>query len=61
MISDTLASGAGRIEGLVLPYRYDHLAPLVDLRGSTSRGAEKAPRNPLSNETVRRENLVPGA
>ena len=41
VISDALASGAGRVECLVLPHRYDHLPPLVDLLGSTSRGAEK--------------------
>jgi hypothetical protein len=41
VISHALASGAGRVECLVLPHRYDHLSPLVDLIGSTSRGAEK--------------------
>lgn len=36
VISDALASGVGRAECLVLPHRYDHLSPLVDLVGSTS-------------------------
>ncbi len=40
-ISDALASGAGRVECLVLPHRYDHLSPLAAVGGSTSRGAEK--------------------
>ena len=31
--SDALASGAGRIECLVLPHRYDHLSPVVDTVG----------------------------
>jgi hypothetical protein len=30
VISDALTSGAGRVECLVLPHRYDHLSPLVD-------------------------------
>jgi hypothetical protein len=30
-----LASGAGRIECLVLPHRYDHLSPVVDTVGSS--------------------------
>ena len=42
VIGDALASGAGRLECFVLPSRYDHLAPVVDLLGSTARGAEKA-------------------
>jgi hypothetical protein len=29
-ISEALATGAGRVESVVLPYRYDHLTPLVD-------------------------------
>ena len=34
--SDALvASGAGRIEYLVLPHRYDHLSPVVDTVGSS--------------------------
>jgi hypothetical protein len=41
--SDALASGAGRVECLVLPHRYDHLSPLVDTMGSTSGGAENGP------------------
>jgi hypothetical protein len=34
VISDALASGAGRVECLVLPHRYDHLSPVVDTVGS---------------------------
>jgi hypothetical protein len=41
VISEALASGAGRLECFVLPHRYDHLAPLVDLAGSTGRGTGK--------------------
>jgi hypothetical protein len=40
-ISDALASGAGRVESLVLPHGYDHLSPLVDSVGPATRGAEK--------------------
>ena len=29
VISDALAAGAGRVESLVLPHRYDHLSPLA--------------------------------
>jgi hypothetical protein len=29
--SDALTSGAGRVECLVLPHRYDHLSPVVDI------------------------------
>jgi hypothetical protein len=36
-LSEALAIGAGRLECLVLPHRYDHLSPLVDLAGSLSR------------------------
>ena len=39
LISEALARGAGRVECLVLTRRYDHLAPLVDVVGSVSRGA----------------------
>jgi hypothetical protein len=41
VISDALAAGVGRVECLVLPYRYDHLSPLVNRVGSTEAGAEK--------------------
>jgi hypothetical protein len=34
VISDALASGVSRVECVVLPHRYDHLSPLVDLVGS---------------------------
>jgi hypothetical protein len=40
-ISEALASGAGRVESLVLPHRYDHLSPLVSRVGSAPHGAEK--------------------
>ena len=40
-ISEALASGAGRVESLVLPHRYDHLSPLVSRVGSATHGAEK--------------------
>lgn len=65
LISEALASGAGRLECLVLPHRYEHLSPLVALVGSTARGAEKgaehveqrgeqapAPSRPLSGGTT---------
>jgi hypothetical protein len=42
VLSHALASGAGRLECFVLPHRYDHLAPVVDLLGSTVRGTENA-------------------
>jgi hypothetical protein len=45
LLSDALASGAGRVECLVLPHRYDHLAPLVDLVGSIARGAANGAEN----------------
>jgi hypothetical protein len=45
VISDALASGAGRVECLVLRHRYDHLSPLVDIMGATSRGAGKGAEN----------------
>jgi hypothetical protein len=38
VISDALASGAGRVECLVLPHRYDHLSPVVDTVGSSDAG-----------------------
>jgi hypothetical protein len=38
VISDALASGAGRVECLVLPHRYDHLSPVVDTVGSSHAG-----------------------
>jgi hypothetical protein len=44
VISEALATGAGRVECLVLPHRYDHLSPLADIVGSP----EKA--NKQSNE-----------
>jgi hypothetical protein len=39
---DALASGAGRIESVVLPHRYDHLSPLVDHAGAAAHGVEQA-------------------
>jgi hypothetical protein len=44
-ISEALASGAGRLECLVLRDSYDHLSPLVAIVGSTSRRAEKGAEN----------------
>jgi hypothetical protein len=41
VIRDALASGIGRVESIVLPHRYDHLSPLVDIVGPAARGAEK--------------------
>ena len=46
VISEALASGAGRVECVVLPHRYDHLSPLVASVGSSSRGAEKGAEKP---------------
>jgi hypothetical protein len=40
--SDALASGAGRVECLVLPHRYDHLSPVVDFMRSN-------PGNPIGD------------
>jgi hypothetical protein len=48
VMGEALAAGAGRVECLVLPHRYDHLSPLVDVVGSPSREAERA--NKQSNE-----------
>jgi hypothetical protein len=42
--TDPLASGAGRMDCLVLRHRYEHLSPLVNTVGSTVAGAEKGPR-----------------
>ena len=33
-ISDALATGTGRVESQILPHRYAHLSPLVDVVGS---------------------------
>ena len=41
VISEALASGAGRIECLVLPHHYSHLSPLVDIVGARPTEAEK--------------------
>lgn len=40
-ITDALARGAGRVESVVLPFSYRHLAPLVDLDRSASSQVEK--------------------
>jgi hypothetical protein len=45
LISEALASGAGRLECLVLRDSYNHLSPLVAIVGSTSRRAEKGAEN----------------
>jgi hypothetical protein len=45
LLGDALASGAGRVECLVLPHRYDHLAPLVDITGSSPRRADPEAQN----------------
>jgi hypothetical protein len=42
VIGDALASGAGRLECFVLPHRYDHLSPLVDLAGAATPGIKQA-------------------
>jgi hypothetical protein len=46
VLSDALAAGAGRVECLVLPHRYDHLSPLVDILGSRTQGAEEGAEKP---------------
>ena len=46
--NEALAAGGGRVECLVLPHRYDHLLPLVDIVGS--RSGEAANANMQSNE-----------
>jgi hypothetical protein len=48
VISEALAAGAGRVECLVLPHRYDHLSPLADIVGSPGRA------NKQSNEVLSR-------
>jgi integrase-like protein len=40
-LGEALASGAGRVECLVLPHSYRHLSPLVSLVRSTPKGVEK--------------------
>jgi hypothetical protein len=40
VISEALAAGTGRVEHLVLPYRYDHLD--VHLAGATEAPAQEA-------------------
>jgi len=45
-ISEALTSGAGRVESLVLPHRYDHLSPVVNSVGPATRGAEKGAETP---------------
>jgi hypothetical protein len=42
-ISDALAAGRGRVESLILPHRYDHLSPLVDVVGSPWREERSRP------------------
>jgi hypothetical protein len=44
VISEALATEAGRLECLVLPHRYDHLSPIADIIESRSRGDEKGAR-----------------
>ena len=41
VLSDALDAGVGRIESVVLPHRYDHLAPVLDRLGSSTERAEK--------------------
>jgi hypothetical protein len=41
-IGDALAAGTGRVECLVLPHRYDHLSPLVDVVGRPWREPRKS-------------------
>lgn len=41
VLSDALDAGVGRIESLVLPYRYDHVAPVLDRVESNGAGVEK--------------------
>jgi hypothetical protein len=48
VISDALASGAGRIESIVLPHRYDHLSPLVDLEEQPRTESSRPTRNGAS-------------
>jgi hypothetical protein len=64
LLSDALVSGAGRVECLVLPHRYDHLDALVDLVGSTAQGganrAENA-ENAVATKAGRRGGLRPSA
>jgi hypothetical protein len=38
---DALASGAGRVECLILPHRYDHPSPVVEIVESASRRPER--------------------
>jgi hypothetical protein len=41
-LADALLSGAGRVESLVLPYSYRHLAPVVAPSPTASESVEKA-------------------
>jgi hypothetical protein len=52
VISDALASGAGRVESVVLPHRYDHLSPLVDLAGATAHRVEQADEEPSTTSQL---------
>jgi hypothetical protein len=57
-LADAITRGAGRVESHVLPFSYRHLSPLVGVRRSKSKGAEKgedssAPsRPPLGSSMV---------
>jgi hypothetical protein len=52
-ISEALATGAGRVESVVLPYRYDHLSPLVAVIGSRARAARDTENAPFDSEPPR--------
>ena len=43
-ISEALACGASRVDCLVLPHRYDHLSPLIDVVGAPSYDVKKGER-----------------
>src|SRR5260370_14486949 len=45
-LSEALTSGAGRVESLVLPHRYDHLSPVANSVGPATRGAENGAEKP---------------
>jgi hypothetical protein len=60
VLSDALDTGVGRIESLVLPHRYDHLAPVVDRVESNAARVEKGAEKSHKGETNTLHGLSPG-
>jgi hypothetical protein len=53
-ISEALATGAGRVESVVLPHSYEHLSPLVDVIGSRAQRATNLETSSVDSEAPRR-------